>query len=191
MFQNHVFFWIPASIAEATAVIPDGAKAFFAKGIATFNNDPKNPPDWIILEIWALEIFKSVDILLLKAFLNFVFCLFVNNNSCGESIPLSIFKFILRVVPVLFLTAVFSFFSWVSDNLTFTLLYSTIYINYKTFVVPFANSSIVSFDCSRIVYSLIFVLLVPPTTPWNTICWIALGSASKAFCLLKSTAISL
>ena len=36
-------------------------KHFFAKGIATFingpanllNNDPKNPPDWIISEIWA------------------------------------------------------------------------------------------------------------------------------------------
>ena len=40
-------------IAEAAAVIPNGAKTFFAKGIATFingpanllNNDPKNPPD--------------------------------------------------------------------------------------------------------------------------------------------------
>ena len=56
-----IFFWIPASIAN-------GAKTFFAKGIATFingpanllNNDPKNPADWIILEIWALESFKSV-----------------------------------------------------------------------------------------------------------------------------------
>ena len=55
------FFWIPASIAEAAAVIPNGAKTFFAKVIATFinwpanllNNDPKNPPDWIILEISA------------------------------------------------------------------------------------------------------------------------------------------
>ena len=57
-------FWIPASIAEAAAVIPNGAKTFFATGIATFingpaillNNDPKNPPDWIILEIWALNL---------------------------------------------------------------------------------------------------------------------------------------
>ena len=64
------FFWIPASIAEAVAVTPNGAKTFFAKGIATLingpaillNNDPKNPPDWIILEIWALESFKSVDV---------------------------------------------------------------------------------------------------------------------------------
>ena len=48
-----IFFRIPASIAEETAVIPNGAKTFFAKGIATFingpanllNNNPKNPPD--------------------------------------------------------------------------------------------------------------------------------------------------
>ena len=43
------FFGIPVLIAEAAAVIPNGAKTFFAKGIATFingtanllNNDPK------------------------------------------------------------------------------------------------------------------------------------------------------
>ena len=58
-------------------------KYFFAKGTATFingpanllNNDPKNPPDWIILEIWALESFKSVDIMLLNAFLALFFVL--------------------------------------------------------------------------------------------------------------------
>ena len=46
------FFLIPASNAEAGAVIPNGAKTFFAKGSATFINgpanllskDPKNPP---------------------------------------------------------------------------------------------------------------------------------------------------
>ena len=53
------FLWIPGSNAAASAVIPNGAKTFFAKGIATsidrpanlLNNDPENPPDWIILEI--------------------------------------------------------------------------------------------------------------------------------------------
>ena len=47
------FFLIPASIAEAAAVIPNETKTFFAKGIAIFingtsvllNNDPKIPPD--------------------------------------------------------------------------------------------------------------------------------------------------
>ena len=48
-----IFFWISVSIAEAVALIPNGAKTFFAKEIATLinrpanllNNDPKNPPD--------------------------------------------------------------------------------------------------------------------------------------------------
>ena len=56
-----IFLWIPAPIAEAVAVIPNGSKTFFAKEIATFingpasllNNDPTNPLDWIILEMWA------------------------------------------------------------------------------------------------------------------------------------------
>ena len=66
----YFFFWIPASIAEAAAVIHNGAKTFFAKGTAIFingpaivlNNDPKNPPDWIILEIWDLENFISMTL---------------------------------------------------------------------------------------------------------------------------------
>ena len=53
-----MFFWILASTAEAAAVIPNGAKKFFAKAIAIFSNgpanllnlDPKNLPDWIILK---------------------------------------------------------------------------------------------------------------------------------------------
>ena len=60
--EPRIFFWIPASIAEAAAVIPNEPKTFFAKGIATFfngpasllNNNSKNPPDWIILELCEL-----------------------------------------------------------------------------------------------------------------------------------------
>ena len=37
-----IFFWIPPSIAEAAAVIPNGAKMFLAKGTATFINGPAN-----------------------------------------------------------------------------------------------------------------------------------------------------
>ena len=136
LLEPCIFFGIPAPISEAAAVIPNGGKTFFTKGIATFingpanvlNNDPKNHPDYIILEIWALESFKSVDILLLNAFLSFTFCLVVINNLCGKSFPLNIFKFILRVAAVLSLTSVFRFFSCVSDNLTFTLLYSIFYM---------------------------------------------------------------
>ena len=106
------FLLNPASIARATAAIPNGDKMVFAKGTATFINGPanllnnylKNPPDWIILEIWALESFMSGDILLLNAFLCFAFCLVVSNNSWRRSFPLKVFKLILVVVPVLFLT---------------------------------------------------------------------------------------
>ena len=76
-----IFFWILASTAEAAAVIPNGTKIFYARGTATFingpasllNNDPKNPPDWIILETLALESVKSVEILLLMHFLVLLF----------------------------------------------------------------------------------------------------------------------
>ena len=86
MYFFFSFFWIPASIAEAAVVIPNGAKTFFAKGVATFinvlanllNNDPENPLDLIILEIRTLESFKSVDTL------TFVFCLVVNNRQIGK-----------------------------------------------------------------------------------------------------------
>ena len=61
-----IFFWIPASVAEAAAAIPYAAKILFAYGTATFingptfalSNEPKNLPDWINLNIWALEILK-------------------------------------------------------------------------------------------------------------------------------------
>ena len=42
LFLKHVFFSIPASIAEAAAVISNGAKIFFAKGNATYINGPAN-----------------------------------------------------------------------------------------------------------------------------------------------------
>ena len=134
---------------------------------------------------------KSVGILLLNVFLSFVFCLFVKNNSWCRSFPSSIFKFILKV-------ALFCFWQqFLVFSVPYLLVLHSLYCtqtfiySYNTFVVPLQNSNTVYFDCSRIVYSLIFVSSSPPTTPWSTICWIALGSTSKAFCLLMSAAISL
>ena len=129
-------------------------KCFFAKGTAFFinrpvnllTNDPKSLADWIIFKIWALKSSKSVDTLLLNAFLSFAFCLVVSNNSWGKLFPSNIFKLILKVVPVLFLAAIFSSFSHVSVNFAFTLLYSTIH---RTFVVPLEDCRVFSFDCSR------------------------------------------
>ena len=59
------------------------------------------------------------------------------------------FKLILRVAPVLFLAAVFSFFSCLSVNFTFTLLYLIIYTNYRTFVVLLENCNTAFFDFLR------------------------------------------
>ena len=79
----NIFLCIPASAADAAAVNPKGIKTLLANGLITFvingnpvfsngpSNLPKHLPDLIILEIWALESFKPVDILLLNAFLNF------------------------------------------------------------------------------------------------------------------------
>ena len=75
-----IFSWIPASIAEAAADIPNGAKIFFASRTATFINWPavllnSEPKNWVILYIWALENFISVEMLFSNAFLNLVFVL--------------------------------------------------------------------------------------------------------------------
>ena len=48
-----IFLWIAPSIADAAAIIPSGAKKFFASGTATFvngpanllNSEPRNPTD--------------------------------------------------------------------------------------------------------------------------------------------------
>ena len=64
------------------------------KGITTFvstflpklsNQEPKYPPDSIILDIWASLSFVFVDIFWTKALLIVVVCLVVRNNLCGDS----------------------------------------------------------------------------------------------------------
>ena len=116
------------------AVKPNGADTFLANGNATFINGPanlldnlhKNPPDCIIFLICVLLNFISVAELLLKALRNLVFCLVVNNNSCGCS---SLLKFLipnLNVAPSLDLTTFFNVFNCTFVNLQFISLYSTI-----------------------------------------------------------------
>ena len=109
-------FCILPSIADIAAVKPNGANTFLANGNTTFingpanllNNLPKNPPDCIIFFICALLNFISVAELLLTAFLNLVFCLVVNNNSCGVSFLLKFLIPNLNVALSLDLTAFFN-----------------------------------------------------------------------------------
>ena len=128
------FFLILPSITDIAAVKPNGANTFLANGIATFingpasllNNLPKNPPDCINFFICALLNFILVPKLLLIALRNLVFCLVVNNNSCGSS---SLLKFLipnLNDAPSLDLTAFFNSFICTFVNLQFILVYSTI-----------------------------------------------------------------
>ena len=65
-----------------------------AKRIATFVSaflpklayqEAKDPPDWIILDSWALLSVISVNILLTKPFPVLVVCLVVRNNWCDNS----------------------------------------------------------------------------------------------------------
>ena len=98
---------------DIAAFKPNGANTFLANGIAIFINGPanlfnalpKNPPDCIIFFICVLLNFISVAELLLRGFLNLVFCLVVNNNSCGRSSLLNFLMPNLNVAPSLDLTA--------------------------------------------------------------------------------------
>ena len=67
------------SLAKEIAMF---VSAFFPK---LPNHESKYPPDWIILDVWALLSFMFVDVLLEKAFRNLVVCVVVRNNSCGSS----------------------------------------------------------------------------------------------------------
>ena len=53
---------------------------------------------------------------------------------------------ILKVVPVSFLTAVFSFFRFVSVNFIFTLSHQTINAIHRNFAVPVSNVASVDFS---------------------------------------------
>ena len=72
------------------------------------------------------------------------------------------------------------------------LIYISFIFIYKTFVVPFENSSIVSFDFSRTLKIITFVFATAAfILPIKIICCIARESASRTFCLLRSAAMIL
>ena len=73
-----IFFWIPFELLEQLLYFLVELNCFLPKEqllslMNLLDNDPKNPSDWVISQIWALESFKSNHILLLSAFLSFVF----------------------------------------------------------------------------------------------------------------------
>ena len=82
------------SLAEGIAIL---ASAFFTK---LPGKEPKDPSDWVILDIWLLLSFVSADILLAKEFLVLVVCLVFRNNWCGNSSSSQFFLINLNNVPV-------------------------------------------------------------------------------------------
>ena len=72
------------------------------------NQEQKDQHDWIILDIWAIQSFISVETLLAKAFLTLVVCRVVTNNLCSNSLSSKFFLFSLNIVPVLFFPAKFN-----------------------------------------------------------------------------------
>ena len=81
-------------IALEVKLLTNPGKLSLAKEIATFictffpklpKQEPKDPPYWVVLDIWALLGFISIDILLAKTFFILVVCLVVRNDSCDTS----------------------------------------------------------------------------------------------------------
>ena len=84
------------------------------------NLEPKYPPYWVILDIWALLSFISVDILLAKTFLILVVCFVVRYNSCDNSSSY-IFSYLILVLFGSCLFAIdFNLFNFVFVCLTLT-----------------------------------------------------------------------
>ena len=97
------FSYISSNLFIALIINP--AKLSLAKGIAIFGcasfclnylfKNKKNPPGWIILDVWAVLRFIFVDILWPKALLILLISLAVRNNSRDNS---SSWKFSLEFV---------------------------------------------------------------------------------------------
>ena len=115
MLQNHVFsFEFLSQLLKQQQLFLMELKYFFAKWTPTFINGPANllsnePKKSSRLNYFrylsSRQLHISWHILFSNAFLNFVFCLIVNNNSPDKLFPLDILiHFDIQVTPVWFLT---------------------------------------------------------------------------------------
>ena len=133
-----MYFRITVSIAEAAALIPGAATLINGPAIL-LSNESKNYLDWIILDICLLESFISVDMLFSNAFSSIFFVLLSiiihEVNFFHQTFWYSFLTLLLSDL----LEADFSLFSCESDNLTFTLLYSTIFIFSQNFCCSFVR----------------------------------------------------
>ena len=135
-----IFLCIPASGADAAAVNPKGIKTILANGLITFfisgnpvfsngpRSLPRNPPDYIILDIWAFDNVISVDKQFSKTIRRFATCLLINNNLRRKFVSSSptIFDDNLKTISVSFFIADFNLSSCEFNSLTLKLLYCVI-----------------------------------------------------------------
>ena len=96
MADPNIFLWIAASVADATAVNPNGTKTLLANSLSTFpikDNSgfgngpkglPKNPPDCPILCNWVFDNFVLAEKLFEKALRSLETCVLVNNSLSGK-----------------------------------------------------------------------------------------------------------
>ena len=113
-----IFYFIPTYfITFEVKLFTNPGKLSLDKRITIFvtaffppNQEPKDPPDLIILDIWALLSLISVHILLAKTFLILVVCLLVTNNSCGNTSSSKFFLFNFNIVSFLFFAVDFNLF---------------------------------------------------------------------------------
>ena len=90
--DRNIYVWVVESVANDSAVNPDGIKAFLANGLTkfpikgnlVFNNGPKNSPDCSILCIWVFDNFVLAEELFSKALQRFETYVLGNNNLCGK-----------------------------------------------------------------------------------------------------------
>ena len=91
---TQILSWVAPSIAEIDGIISYGASTILPKEFVisrpenAYNNGPKSPTYWMILDNCALLGFASVDILFEKLYLIlFLYKVFlvVSNNSCAYS----------------------------------------------------------------------------------------------------------
>ena len=131
----NIFLWIPASVAAAAAVNPDGIKTLLANGLITFPIEgnpvlsngpkilPKNPSDCLVLCNWVFDNFILADEPFAKALQSFETCVLVNNNLFGKLFLSLESPTSFRVTSVLFFIPDFNLLSCEFDSFTFKVLY--------------------------------------------------------------------
>ena len=91
------FFWIGLSLADATAVNPNGIKTLLVNCLSKFSikeksifsnvlrSLPENPPGFPMLESWVFNYFRLADESSLKKSLQSLeICVLVNNDICRK-----------------------------------------------------------------------------------------------------------